>query len=144
MKFECQESCGGKCCTFEWGNGASFVFLTKADQERLELSYGLKVRLHIAESIFDFTRFMPGKSQQAHILMTEKGCPFFKEGKCGVYNERPTQCRTFPYWPELLKEKNLEKVKEVCPGIGKGSGEKGVDLMLEQIEADMELRMNVI
>jgi hypothetical protein len=42
---------------------------------------------------------------------------------CGVYRARPTQCRTWPFWPENLRsEKTWETVKRVtpCPGMNTG------------------------
>lgn len=40
---------------------------------------------------------------------------------CGVYHERPAQCRTWPFWPSNVQtEKNWERARAICPGIGKG------------------------
>jgi Fe-S-cluster containining protein len=42
---------------------------------------------------------------------------------CGIYQARPTQCRTWPFWPENLKTKrHWEEVKRrtPCPGMGNG------------------------
>lgn len=40
---------------------------------------------------------------------------------CGVYEDRPTQCRTWPFWPSLMKRREAwEAARQVCPGIGKG------------------------
>ena len=34
---------------------------------------------------------------------------------------KPTQCRTFPFWPDLLgSEDEWKETKRYCPGIGKG------------------------
>jgi len=44
-----------------------------------------------------------------------------ENGKCSVYPVRPTQCRTYPFWPEILisKEKwNKELAR--CEGINQG------------------------
>lgn len=38
--------------------------------------------------------------------------------QCLVYEQRPEQCRTFPYWPELLADHAaLERAARYCPGI---------------------------
>ena len=38
-----------------------------------------------------------------------------------VGGRKPTQCRAFPYWPELLESKaTWTSVGKYCPGIGKG------------------------
>jgi Fe-S-cluster containining protein len=42
---------------------------------------------------------------------------------CGIYHARPTQCRTWPFWPENLKTKRAwEGVKRrtPCPGMDSG------------------------
>lgn len=43
---------------------------------------------------------------------------------CGVYMARPTQCRTWPFWPENLASPRawLEaKSRTPCPGMDKGT-----------------------
>jgi len=48
-------------------------------------------------------------------------CAFLKEGGCSVHEAKPTQCRTFPYWPELLTSRRAwHETGKRCPGIGKG------------------------
>lgn len=51
----------------------------------------------------------------------EKQCPFLEEGRCGIHPAKPTQCRSFPFWPEFVEQTdNWEGLKDYCPGIGKG------------------------
>ena len=53
-------------------------------------------------------------------------CVFLKRdenGKalCSVYRSRPQQCRTWPFWPELLEsEKAWKKASQRCPGMDRG------------------------
>lgn len=49
-------------------------------------------------------------------------CIFLKNKKCTIYKARPTQCRTWPFWPENMNTKiwNSEVIS-FCPGIGKGN-----------------------
>jgi Fe-S-cluster containining protein len=50
--------------------------------------------------------------------------------KCSVYEARPIQCRTWPFWDSTLdKKKSWKETCEVCPGAGKGRV-----YTLEQIE----------
>ncbi len=45
-------------------------------------------------------------------------CIFLKGKLCQVYDHRPTQCRTFPFWPENLKsEKSWKLAAKACEGI---------------------------
>ncbi len=41
--------------------------------------------------------------------------------KCTVYDSRPIQCRTWPFWDSNLKRRrDWEETCEVCPGAGVG------------------------
>ena len=43
---------------------------------------------------------------------------FLKDKKCQIYSVRPTQCRTFPWWPQNLKsEKEWQEAARYCEGI---------------------------
>ena len=65
--------------------------------------------------------------------LTEKNghdCVFWDQG-CEIYPVRPTQCRTFPFWPENLESiETWSEVVEECPGSGTGRV-----YSLEEIEA---------
>jgi Fe-S-cluster containining protein len=48
-------------------------------------------------------------------------CVFLNERGCSVYEGRPRQCRTYPFWMSILEsEERWEEEKKSCPGIGKG------------------------
>ena len=48
-------------------------------------------------------------------------CLFLENKRCGVYEARPIQCRTWPFWPEVMNAKTWKKeVMSFCPGVGKG------------------------
>jgi hypothetical protein len=48
-------------------------------------------------------------------------CTFLKADGCSVHVAKPLQCRTFPFWPELVDSKReWLKTADWCPGIGKG------------------------
>lgn len=138
MKFRCQASCGGKCCSAKWDGKASFVFLTWRDRKNLVNFLGKKLEEFASFGEFAFTRFINRPSRQWFLNNTEKTCPFLKEGKCSVYEARPTQCRTFPFWPELMVNEPYKTLKEFCPGVGEGE-ETTHFLLSEQIKADKEL-----
>jgi len=49
-----------------------------------------------------------------------KECIFWRDG-CQIYEERPTQCRTFPFWKEHLANLGTwEEGTAECPGSGSG------------------------
>jgi Fe-S-cluster containining protein len=40
---------------------------------------------------------------------------------CKIYSARPAQCRTFPFWPEVLKNKlSWDNYSSSCPGMNCG------------------------
>ena len=138
MKFECQTSCGGKCCKPQWDGKSGFVFLTAKDIVKLASFLNKPISTFADYFEFDFTRFTKQRSFQ-WILKLHKGhCRFLKDGKCEVYEARPTQCRTFPFWPELMVQGTYEELKNYCPGVGVGE-EHTHALLAEQIKADEEL-----
>ena len=53
-------------------------------------------------------------------LNEDGDCVFWKDG-CTVYEARPRQCRTFPFWPEGLESPEAwEEQKAFCHGIDDG------------------------
>lgn len=46
-------------------------------------------------------------------------CIFFDTDKkqCSIYDVRPNQCRTFPFWDHF--KTNIREVENECPGISK-------------------------
>lgn len=117
MKFKCQRS--GKCCTAPEG---MFVFLTKADIYRIEDATGLNPWEISTLKSFDSTRFSDMPGTYYVLNMEESGrCLFLKEGSCSINDAKPTQCRTWPFWPELVREpKRMKVASDFCDGIGKG------------------------
>jgi Fe-S-cluster containining protein len=48
-------------------------------------------------------------------------CHFLNHGGCSIHPAKPTQCRIFPFWPELVESRReWRKTAGYCPGIGKG------------------------
>ena len=47
--------------------------------------------------------------------------PCLGEGCCKIYEQRPTVCKTFPFWANLLASPGAwEQAQKICPGISKG------------------------
>lgn len=110
LKFECQQS--GKCCVSHGEYG--FVYVTKKDRQNM-------ARL-LKMTTLQFTRKFCSKTDGVfHINDTGKDCLFLLNKKCTVYSARPTQCKTWPFWPETMSAKAWKKdVVSFCPGVGKG------------------------
>lgn len=112
VRFQCQGS--GKCCTSHGEFG--FVFLTPEDRRR--------IAQHLGISTAEFTRKHCARRNGAFHLkedLERPDCEFLKGKSCGIYEARPTQCRTWPFWPEVMNAKAWKKeVVSFCPGVGKG------------------------
>lgn len=146
MKFSCQESCGGQCCTMGWSQAGAFVFLTKQDQLKIQATYGISLLDFANLGEFTSTRFAMYSTRQWFLKGKDDHCYFFENGKCKIYGARPVQCQTFPYWPENIVEgKWVDKVRSSCPGIDQGE-ENGVGqwLLAQQLRADRELAGNAV
>lgn len=131
VQFQCQGS--EQCCTSHGEFG--YVFLTLEDRKRM--AKVLKMRTG------EFTKKYCQKTGGVWHLIEEKGKPdcMFLEGKrCGIYEGRPTQCRTWPFWPEVMDAKSWKKdVVDFCPGVGKGkiwSGDEIEKILNEQIKSE--------
>lgn len=107
LRFECT-GCG-QCCT----GAPGYIWVN--EREIQEIADFLK--LDIQTFADRHLRMINGRFSLRENPHTYD-CTFLKENKCTVYGVRPTQCRTFPWWPTLLKSKEewLEASKR-CEGI---------------------------
>ena len=74
-------------------------------------------------STYEFTKtYCTTTDGVSHLIDGEDGhCQFLKNKRCTAYEGRPTQCRTWPFWPETMDAKVWQKeVASFCPGVGKG------------------------
>lgn len=116
LRFECQPGCTA-CCTQR-----GFVYLTENDVERAAAFLGMTPGAFEQKYVFRSKRLRRLRISQ------ETRCFFLRDGACAIHPVKPTQCRIFPYWPELLEDPGeWHKTSQYCPGIGKGA--------LVQIEA---------
>lgn len=69
-----------------------------------------------------FTRAYCEKTEgRWHLRNPDQDCAFLKDKRCTVYEGRPTQCRTWPFWPENLNARTWNReIASFCPGVGKG------------------------
>ncbi|MCB0278241.1 MAG: YkgJ family cysteine cluster protein [Calditrichaeota bacterium] len=108
LSFTCHQC--GNCCTFEGGA----VYATEQEFKKIAERLGIE----LARFYSDYTFMDYGKRS---LKSVESGpCIFYKDG-CSIYDIRPTQCRTYPFWPELLKSNyRWQQEAKSCQGINKG------------------------
>ena len=109
VRFTCQPGCTN-CCRQK-----GFVYLTEDDLARIAQFVGMQPaefeRVYVYRTKHLLRLRMPRHTQ----------CHFLREGGCSIHTVKPTQCRIFPFWPELVDDKReWRKTAAWCPGIGKG------------------------
>ena len=95
LRFECTQC--GKCC---WTRGQySHVYMTKGDVEAMAKAVGISV----AETRERFT--FRDENGWTELDFSGGRCVMLDPATnlCTVYESRPTQCRTFPFWPEMIR-----------------------------------------
>lgn len=109
LEFRCT-GCG-HCCT----GGPGYVWVTRDDIETLARGKGLDRDAFARRYV---------RRVERHYSLTERpdgSCVFLDEAKerCTVYDARPTQCRTYPFWPHIVDSRAAwEHEAAACPGIG--------------------------
>ena len=109
LKFECILC--GECCRLPNGR----IEISKAESEAIANSLDL--------DLYEFRESYCENDNNILIIKENENheCLFLLEKRCTIYDFRPLQCRTFPFWPENLKSKYRWKlVKLYCPGIDDG------------------------
>jgi Fe-S-cluster containining protein len=105
-------SCKGNCCIGESG------YIWVSNQNIIDIAKHLKIDI---DSFLTKYLTKIGYRYSIKEVSFEDGyrCIFFDTNKkqCGIYENRPIQCRTFPFW-EYFKT-NVREVENECPGICK-------------------------
>jgi Fe-S-cluster containining protein len=115
LHFQCNEC--GQCCSgpgegYIWVHGKEIEFIadylkTSVSQLRKKYLRRIGLRTSITEN------------------STTKDCIFLERSKgkrfCRIYNVRPNQCRTWPFWSSNLKSINTwNEAAQKCRGINRG------------------------
>jgi len=111
LRFACRPDCG-RCCV-DHGK-FSRVYLADGDGARLAGLLGLSASEFAARFVVE---------EDGHAVLRSEGpaCVFLDGTNCAVYDARPAQCRTFPFWPENLRSRQAwERLKSFCPGVDDG------------------------
>ncbi len=109
LRFACQPGCT-ECCRQH-----GFVNLTEPDLAR----------------IAEYLGMAPGEFERKYVYRTRNRlrlrvprasqCHFLTDSGCSIHAVKPTQCRLFPFWPELVESRReWRKAARYCPGMDKG------------------------
>ena len=114
LRFECQRC--SRCCRQEPG----FVYLSENDCRALSLSLGITQE----DFIRSYCRTVQGAAGLLISLLEKDNydCIFWESGGCAVYEHRPFQCRSYPFWENYLASGEAWNSLEAdCPGVNRGS-----------------------
>ncbi len=105
----CNE-CAGRCCTGESG----YIYVTKTEALAICKELGVDIKQLVSKYLFK-------KGYRYSIKENKIGesyeCVFYdrETNGCMIYNARPNQCKTFPFW-DYFKSR-IDELKDECPGI---------------------------
>lgn len=110
LRFKCTEC--GKCCTGTSG----FVWVSEEEIEDMAKTCDLSIKEFKMRYI---------RNRNNRLALVEKknsngdfDCIFLQNKKCKIYQARPKQCRTFPWWQENLNTEESWKIAaQECEGI---------------------------
>ncbi len=105
------DSCEGNCCIGESGN----IWINNNEIEKL--AKYLNVSIEEVKLKYIEKRAYKYSIKEIQLAKDNYACVFFdleKKG-CSIYEVRPIQCRTFPFWDYF--KKNINEVKQECPAI---------------------------
>ncbi len=111
LQFACQKGCT-KCCTRRGS-----VYLSESDLTRAAEYLGMTAAEFESRYVIRYR----------HVLRLRRPpdgadqCQFLSAGGCSIHPVKPTQCRTYPFWPSLIESRSVWNLEgKFCPGINKG------------------------
>ncbi len=111
LRFRCL-GCG-QCCTADPG----YVWVRAAEIDALAAALGMETPAFEAA-------FVRTVGQRKSLTERADGdCILFDKAtrRCMVYDARPAQCRTWPFWASNLRSpETWEETRQACPGTRRG------------------------
>jgi hypothetical protein len=130
LRFECTMC--GECCTAR--GEYAHVYLNSDELRALAAELGL--------GLAEFRRRYTFKDEYGwtQLVFESEVCVFLEPGtkRCTVYGARPTQCRTFPFWRDLVeKGRWSDDARKLCEGIGRGSPQPPEEVEARMVEMEL-------
>lgn len=112
LRFQCT-GCGA-CCS---GRGDHYVGATRAEQRRIQHFLKISWRWWRRRYVVRYADGTEG------LRWGRDRCAFLDDARrCRIYPVRPTQCRTYPFWPEVTATPQAwRREARGCEGIGRGA-----------------------
>ncbi|MBI4575966.1 MAG: YkgJ family cysteine cluster protein [Planctomycetes bacterium] len=112
LRFSCTRC--GRCC----GGSPGYVWVEPEEMDRLARHLGMGLDAFTRQHV----RRVGGRDSLRE--REDYTCIFWDAARgCTVYEARPGQCRSFPFWPENLASREAwGRVEADCPGSGSPEG----------------------
>ena len=112
LRFDCTQC--GQCCLVRGEH--AYVYVSHEEVRSLANFLG------ITQARFKRRYTFVDEGGWRQLRFQGDRCVFLDEAnRCTVYPVRPTQCRTFPFWPELVAQGDwTDEARSLCEGVGKG------------------------
>ena len=130
LRFECT-GCGA-CCTAR--GEYAHVYLNPDEVEALAEEVGVTPRTFRRRYTF------VDEYGYTQLRFEDSTCVFLERGtlRCTVYGARPTQCRTFPFWRDLVRDGAFTpEAGALCEGIGRGPVHPLNDVEARMLEMEL-------
>lgn len=129
LNFKCTEC--GKCCTGTTG----YIWVSEEEMEKIANFLNITVQL--------FKRLYTRQKNNRFALVEKKSadyaCVFLKNNRCEIYQARPTQCQTFPWWEENLRSQaSWQIASQDCEGINEEAPLVPYTTIIEMLKANSE------
>jgi Fe-S-cluster containining protein len=110
LRFQCTQC--GDCCT----GAPGYVWVTQEEIDALAAKLGMDA------DTFERSYVRRVGVRRSLVEFPNGDCVFLdSQRRCTVYDARPQQCRTWPFWESNLKTPQAWKQTcEACPGCGRG------------------------
>jgi Fe-S-cluster containining protein len=131
LRFSCV-SCG-ECC----GGAPGTVGFTPAEEGAM--AHALGVDISEFRALYIWTKYGEPSLRE----LPNYDCVFLERQqgglcRCGIYNARPAQCRTFPFWGEVLGSRFAwNRFASSCPGMNKGVLHDGDEIAARLLESPL-------
>jgi len=104
-------TCEGNCCIGESG----YIWITVDEIEKLSNYLNISVDKLFKDYLVKYGYRFSIKEKK--LSENNYACIFFDTNikRCTIYDVRPNQCKTFPFWEHF--KTNIQEVKNECPAI---------------------------
>ena len=104
--FRCQQS--GNCC-----KASGYVYVTSNNIKEMASTLNISVELFLKQFVININGWQVIASPTFRT-----NCFLNLNQRCAIYENRPTECKTYPNWPTIWEsDESLIEESNQCPGL---------------------------